>query len=185
VSRIVVVGASQGGIQALHSLIGALPETFEAPIFIVQHIGASKSMLPSILNEADGNRAAFGTQGEKVREGRIYVAPPDHHLLVDGRGELTLTHTELVHFVRPSADLLFESAAASFRDRALAVVLSGSGSDGAMGVNAVKKMGGTVIVQDRAEFAGMPDAARRTGAADFVLPLAEIGPALQKLVTAS
>jgi len=83
--------------------------------------------------------------------------------------------------VRPSADLLFESAAAAYGTRAIAVVLSGTGSDGAMGVKAVKKMGGTVIVQSLAEFDGMPSAALATGLADFVLPLEDIAPALRRL----
>jgi len=89
-----------------------------------------------------------------------------------------------VHFVRPSADLLFESTAAAYRERAIAVVLSGSGTDGAMGVKAIKKMGGTVIVQQAPEFTGMPGAAQDTGMADFVLPLADIAPALERLVAA-
>lgn len=86
--------------------------------------------------------------------------------------------------MRPSADLLFESVAASFKERAIAVVLSGTGSDGSMGVRAIKKMGGTVIVQDErsAEFSGMPQAARQTGCVDFVLALDEIAPALIELV---
>ena len=97
---------------------------------------------------------------------------------------MSLTQTELVHFVRPSADLLFESTAASYRERAIAVVLSGSGHDGAMGVKAIKKMGGTVIVQDQStsQFFGMPEAAQQTGMVDFILPLPEIAPALRTLV---
>jgi two-component system, chemotaxis family, protein-glutamate methylesterase/glutaminase len=122
-------------------------------------------------------------EGDELRVGCAYVAPPNRHLLVNPDRRLSLTQTELVHFVRPSADLLFESTAASFKERAIAVVLSGSGSDGAMGVRAIKKMGGTVIVQDArgAEFTGMPEAAAATGMADFVLALEEIAPALQKL----
>ena len=98
-------------------------------------------------------------------------------------GTLALTQTELVHFVRPSADLLFESVAAVFHDRAIAVVLSGTGSDGPMGVGAIKKMGGTVIAQDEksSEFFGMPGAAIQTGNVD--LTLAEIPAALLRLVT--
>jgi two-component system chemotaxis response regulator CheB len=90
----------------------------------------------------------------------------------------------MVHFVRPSADLLFESVAASYKDRAIAVVLTGSGSDGNMGVGAIKKMGGTVIAQDEAtsEFFGMPGAAIQSGNVDFVLPLREIPSALVTLV---
>ena len=91
-------------------------------------------------------------------------------------GTLSLTQSKLVHFLRPSADLLFESVAASYGERAIAVVLTGTGSDGAMGVQAIKKMGGTVIAQDEAiaEFFGMPSAAIHSGRVDFVLPLDEI-----------
>ncbi len=89
-----------------------------------------------------------------------------------------------MHFVRPSADLLFESVAASYKDRAIAVVLTGTGSDGVMGVQAIKKMGGTVIAQDvrTSEFFGMPGAAIQTGSVDFILPLEEIAAVLVKLV---
>ena len=99
-------------------------------------------------------------------------------------GTLSLTQSKLVHFLRPSADLLFESVAASYGERAIAVVLTGTGSDGAMGVKAIKKMGGTVIAQDEAtaEFFGMPGAAIRSGSVDFVLPLEEIATTLVTLV---
>jgi two-component system chemotaxis response regulator CheB len=90
----------------------------------------------------------------------------------------------MVHFLRPSADLLFESVAASYQERAIAVVLTGTGTDGSMGVEAIKKMGGTVIVEDAktAEFSGMPAAAIKTGNVDFILPLAEISLALRTLI---
>lgn len=186
--EIVAVAASAGGLKALTEVLGTLPREFPIPIVVVQHLDPRhRSLMAEILGRRVALKVQEARHGDRVEPGRVYVAPPDQHMLIDAEGIITLTHTELVHFVRPSADLLFESAAASYRERALAVVLSGSGSDGAMGVNAVKKMGGTVIVQDResAEFAGMPDAALRTGAADFVLPLAEIGPALQKLVSSA
>ncbi|HYM50968.1 MAG TPA: chemotaxis protein CheB, partial [Candidatus Limnocylindrales bacterium] len=114
----------------------------------------------------------------------VYIAPPDRHLLVNPDGTLALSHSELVHFVRPSADLLFESVGASYKARAIAVVLTGTGSDGSMGVRGIKKMGGTVIVQDEesSQFLGMPTAAIKTGDVDFVLPLDEIASALQALV---
>jgi two-component system chemotaxis response regulator CheB len=122
--------------------------------------------------------------GEPIRPGTVYVAPPDNHLLANADRTLALTQTELVHFVRPSADLLFESVAAAYRERSIAVVLTGSGSDGAMGVEAIKKMGGTVIAQDEAtsEFFAMPSAAIETGKVDFVLPIEEMAPALLSLV---
>jgi two-component system chemotaxis response regulator CheB len=124
------------------------------------------------------------TEGERLNASTAYIAPPNRHLLVNSDGTLSLSQSELVHFVRPSADLLFESVAASFKERAIAVVLSGTGSDGSMGVKAIKKMGGTVIVQDEksAEFFGMPGAAIETGNVDFVLPLEEIPAALITLV---
>jgi two-component system chemotaxis response regulator CheB len=114
----------------------------------------------------------------------VHVAPPDHHLLVDADGTLSLTRTELVHFVRPSADLLFESGAASFGRRVIGVVLTGTGSDGSLGVEAIKRRGGTVIAQDEetSDFFGMPGAAIDAGAVDFVLPLDQIAEALISLV---
>ena len=144
--------------------------------------------LPHILgSDIAGEVVAVGELCERVQPGCVYVAPPNRHLLVNPDHRLSLTQTQLVHFVRPSADLLFESTAASFKERAIAVVLSGSGHDGAMGVTAIHKMGGTVIVQDAksAEFTGMPEAAAATGVADFVLALDEIAPALLKLCAAT
>jgi two-component system chemotaxis response regulator CheB len=185
---IVAMAASAGGLNALTLVLGALPRDFPVGILVVQHLDPRhRSLMAEILGRRTALTVVEARHGERVRQGVVHVAPPDNHLLVDADGVLTLTHTELVHFVRPSADLLFESTAASFRERAVAVVLSGTGSDGAMGVKAIKKMGGTVIVQDRdsSEFSGMPDAALRTGVVDFVLPLAEIAPALHTLVTSN
>jgi two-component system chemotaxis response regulator CheB len=140
--------------------------------------------MAEILGRRTPLRVKEAAEGERLAAGTVFVAPPDHHLLVNPDGLLSLTRTELVHFSRPSADLLFESVAASYRDRAIGVVLSGSGSDGAMGSKAIKKMGGTLIVQDpaTAEFAGMPGAARQAAPADFVLPLEEIAGALRTLL---
>jgi two-component system chemotaxis response regulator CheB len=180
---IVALAASAGGLNALTHVLSALSPQFPAAIVVVQHLDRRhRSVMADILNRRSKVAVKEAVQGERVYAGHAYTAPPDHHLLVNPDHTLALTQTELVHFVRPSADLLFESVAASFRERAIAVVLSGSGTDGAMGVRAIKKMGGTVIVQDAgAAFAGMPDAARATGAADFVLDLDEIAPVLDKL----
>jgi len=124
-------------------------------------------------------------EGAQLERGHIYLAPPDRHLLIK-RGSLSLTDTELVNFVRPSADLLFETVAAAYGPRAIAVVLTGSGRDGALGVTAIKQRGGTVIAQNEAtsEFFGMPSAAIKTGAVDFVLALDEIAPKLVMLMAA-
>jgi two-component system, chemotaxis family, protein-glutamate methylesterase/glutaminase len=185
--EVVALAASAGGLNALTHVLAALPGDFPAALVVVQHLDPRhRSLMAEILGRRTALPVKEAEQGEALQPGRAYMAPPDRHLLVNPDRSLSLTQTELVHFVRPSADLLFESAAASFKERAIAVVLSGSGSDGAMGVRAIKKMGGTVIVQDarNAEFAGMPDAALATGVADFVLALDEIAPALQKLCAA-
>ncbi len=181
---VVALAASAGGLNALTHVLAALPGNFPAAVVVVQHLDPRhRSLMADILSRRTMLPVKEAAEGDKLTPGRAFVAPPNRHLLVNPDHTLSLTQTELVHFVRPSADLLFESTAASFKERAIAVVLSGSGSDGAMGVKAIKTMGGTVIVQDakNAEFSGMPEAAQATGLADFVLPLDEIAPALQKL----
>jgi two-component system, chemotaxis family, protein-glutamate methylesterase/glutaminase len=182
--EVVALAASAGGLNALTHVLAALPREFPAALVIVQHVDPRhRSLMAEILARRTRIAVKQAREGDILRPGLAYIAPPNRHLLVNRDLTLSLTQTELVHFVRPSADLLFESTAASFKERAIAVVLSGSGSDGAMGVKAIKKMGGTVIVQDarQAEFAGMPEAARATGVADFVLELDEIAPALERL----
>ena len=181
---VIALAASAGGLNALTHVLGGLSGGFPAAVLVVQHLDPRhRSLMAELLSRRTTLPVKEAAEGDRLATGHVYVAPPNRHLLVNPDHTLSLTQTELVHFVRPSADLLFESTAASFKERAIAVVLSGSGSDGAMGVKAIKKMGGTVIVQDasNAEFAGMPEAARATGLADFVLTLDEIAPALHKL----
>ncbi len=183
-----VVGlvASAGGLRALSEVLAALPAEFPAAMVIVQHLDPHRrSMMAEILARRTALKVREAAEGNRLEPGTVDIAPPDRHLLVNPDGTLSLSQSELVHFVRPSADLLFESLAGSYRERALAVVLTGAGSDGAMGVEAVHKMSGTVIVQDpqEAEFNGMPQAALNTGKADFVLILKDIPPALLKLVS--
>jgi two-component system chemotaxis response regulator CheB len=153
---------------------------------VVQHLDPRhRSLMAEILARRTPLRVREAQEGDRLAAGVAYIAPPDRHLLVNPGGALTLTQTELVHFVRPSADLLFESVAGAYRERAIAVVLSGSGTDGSMGVKAIKKTGGTVIVQQisTSEFAGMPQAALDAAPCDFVLPLEEIAPALRTLTS--
>jgi two-component system chemotaxis response regulator CheB len=140
--------------------------------------------MADILNRRTSLKVKQAEEGDQLCSGIVYIAPPNRHLLVNPDGTLSLTQSELVHFVRPSADLLFESVAASYKERAIAVVLTGTGSDGAMGVQAIKKMRGTVIAQNEetAEFFGMPGAAIQSGSVDFVLLLDEIPAALMTLV---
>ena len=182
---IVALAASAGGLKALSHVLAALPGDFPAIIVVVQHLDPRhRSLMADILSRRTPLKVKQAQEGEHMDLGTTYIAPPNRHLLVNRDGTMSLSQSELVHFVRPSADLLFESVAASFKERAIAVVLSGTGSDGSMGVKAIKKMGGTVIAQDEksAEFFGMPDAAVKTGSVDFVLPLEEIPSALMTLV---
>jgi two-component system chemotaxis response regulator CheB len=171
---IVALAASAGGLAALSQLFAALPADFPAALVVVQHLDPRhRSMMAAILSRRTRLQVKQAEEGDRLHSSTIHIAPPNRHLLVNPDGSLSLSQTELVHFVRPSADLLFESVAASYRDHAIAVVLTGTGSDGVMGVQTIKKMGGTVIAQDAptSEFFGN---------VDFILPLDEI-PA--KLVT--
>jgi len=182
---IIALAASAGGLTALSRVLAALPADFPAVIVVVQHLDPRhRSLMADILSRRTPLQVKQAEEGEKVSPATVYIAPPNRHLLVNPDNTLSLSQSELVHFLRPSADLLFESVAASYRERAIAVVLTGTGSDGAMGVQAIKKMGGTVIAQDEgsAEFFGMPSAAIHSGSVDFVLPLDEIPNALVTLV---
>lgn len=182
---VVALATSAGGLRALNDILSGLPADFPAAIVIVQHLHPhAPSLLPQILARSTPLSVKQAKAGEKLHPGTVYVAPPDWHLLVNPDGTFDLTHTERIHFTRPSADILFKSIANSCQHRAIAVVLTGSGKDGAMGIKAVKQMGGITIVQDKttAEFPGMPVAATQTEAVDLILPLEQIPVTLIRLV---
>ena len=182
---IVAIAASAGGITALGRVLGSLPGGFPVPVLVVQHLDPRhKTVIAEVLGRRAKIPVKLAGEGEKAEPGTIYVSPPNRHLLVGADGVLTLSNSELVHFVRPSADLLFESVAGSYGPRAIACVLTGTGSDGAMGASAVKSRGGTVIAEDpgTAEFKGMPEAVVASGSVDFILPLDEIATVIRGLV---
>jgi two-component system, chemotaxis family, protein-glutamate methylesterase/glutaminase len=182
---IVAVASSAGGITALGRVLGGFPADLPVPVVVVQHLDRRhQTIIAEVIARRTGLETKLAVDGERMVAGTVHIAPPNRHLLVNADGTLSLTSSELVHFVRPSADLLFESVAASFGPAALACVLTGSGSDGAMGATAIKSRGGSVIVEDpqSAEFKGMPEATVAAGAADFVLPLGEIAPVICRLV---
>ncbi|MBC8504668.1 MAG: chemotaxis protein CheB [Anaerolineales bacterium] len=184
--EIVALASSAGGLNALSVVLSGLPADFPAAIVIVQHLDPRhRSLMADILSKRTSLPVKQAERGDLLEPGKVFIAPPNYHLLVNIGNTLDLTQTELVHFVRPSADLLFESAAGCYKERAIAVVLTGSGSDGSMGVKAIHKMGGSVIAQDEAssEFASMPRAAIASKCVDFILPLDEISSALVSLVT--
>ena len=190
---VLAVASSAGGIHGLRALLRGLPADLPVPVLIVQHLDPKhRTLLHEVLSRSTDLPVKLAVAGERPVPGTVYLAPPDRHLLVGdggeggGGGELVLSDADPVHFLRPAADLLFESVAERYGPHALVCVLTGSGSDGAKGVTAVSAKGGTVIVQDPAtsEFKGMPEAARATGAAGFVLPLEEIAATVRGLVEA-
>ncbi|MFC7308629.1 chemotaxis protein CheB [Streptomyces monticola] len=181
----VTVASSAGGIRGLSTLLGALGPALPVPVLVVQHLDPQhRTAIAEILGRRTPLDVKLAENDEHARPGTVHIAPPDRHLLITADGVLALTDAARVNFVRPSADLLFRSAAEVYGPRVIACVLTGTGHDGAVGVDAVKSRGGTVIVQDprTAEFSGMPEAAVGTGAVDRVLPLDEIAAAIRVLV---
>jgi two-component system chemotaxis response regulator CheB len=182
--HVVALAASAGGLAAVSQILSHLPAGFPAPILVLQHQDPRhRSWMVEILSRRTGLRVIQVRGGERVTPGTVFLAPPGHHLLVAADGGLSLSDTDRVQFVRPSADILFASLAESWDSGAIAVVLTGTGRDGADGVRAIKSRGGTVIVQDEAsaDFFGMPDAAIKTGMANQILPLDAIAAALKEL----
>ncbi|MFI1911905.1 chemotaxis protein CheB [Nocardia sp. NPDC020380] len=184
---VVAIASSAGGITALSEVLGGLPAELPVPVLVVQHLDPRhKTVIAEIMARRTKLPVQLAHEGDRAEPGRVYIAPPNFHLLIGPDHVLSLSSSELVHFVRPSADLLFESVAGAYGPQAIACVLTGSGSDGGMGVSAVKARGGTVIAQDpqTAEFRSMPDTAVHTGAVDFILPLNEIAHVICGLVQA-
>jgi len=180
----VVIGASAGGIQALIEVVRALPSDFPGAIFVVLHVPARESFLPKILSNSGSIPAMHARNGEPILPGRIYVAPPDYHLLVR-KNRLELSHGPRENRFRPAVDPLFRSAARAFGTRVAGVVLSGALSDGTSGLFAIKAHGGTAIVQDPNEALSrsMPQTALQLAEVDYVLPARSIGELLTTLAS--
>jgi two-component system chemotaxis response regulator CheB len=181
---LVVLAASAGGLEGLWAVLAPLPADFPAPIVVLQHRGASTpDLLPIVLGRRTALRVRHARDGERPEPGTVYVCPPGTHMTAGHA--LELVAGPRLNAVRPSADLMFQSAARAYGPRAVAVVLSGTGADGAIGGRAVVAAGGTLIAQEPASAAhrGMPEAAVAVGPATLVLPPEQIGPALLRLVT--
>ncbi|MGF6545249.1 chemotaxis protein CheB [Paraburkholderia youngii] len=176
----IVIGTSSGGVDALRALASQLPVDMPASIAVVLHIGAHGSMLPTLLNQAGPLPAKHAQDGEHYAPGRIYVAPPDRHLVVDD-GQLRLLHGAKENFARPAIDPLFRSAAAQMGPRAIGVILTGLLDDGAAGLEAIQACGGTTVVQDPDDAFASEMPRHATPFADHVLPLQQLGPCLVKL----
>lgn len=181
--HLVVVGASAGGISALMELAQTLPAGFPAPVCIVQHVGANPSILPELLANRGPHPAVHARDRQVLTPGVLHVAPPDHHMLVEGR-QLRLTRGPRENHTRPAIDPLFRSAALAWGPRAIGVVLTGTMDDGSAGLWAIKSRGGVAVVQDpaTAEEPSMPECAIRATDVDYTVPVDEVGPLLARLV---
>jgi two-component system, chemotaxis family, protein-glutamate methylesterase/glutaminase len=185
-NRIVAVGTSSGGLEALRVLLGALPADFSAPLCIVMHTAAeSPRVLATILDRSTSLDVRYAADGDPLRAGRVYIAQADRHLLVEP-GRLRVTAGPRENRFRPAIDPLFRSVAQVFGPGAVGVLLTGSLDDGTSGLEVIKRLGGAAVVQDPADalFPEMPQSAIEHVGVDHVLPLAEIGPLLIDLVRA-
>jgi two-component system chemotaxis response regulator CheB len=179
---IIAIGASAGGVAGMQAVFRALPRDLPAAVFAVLHIGPYGSGLASVLSPPGGLRAEFARDGERIEAGRIYVAPPDRHMLAhDGHVELSRGPRE--NRTRPAIDPLFRTVASAFGERVVAVLLSGYQGDGTVGLMAVRGRGGLTVVQDpdETEYGEMPSRAIRYADVHRVMPLAAIGPLLASL----
>jgi two-component system chemotaxis response regulator CheB len=186
--ELVVMGASWGGLAALERVLAGLPRSFQAPIAVAQHRspGGGSEGLARLLSAHTELPVVDVEDKQPVLPGQVYLAPPDYHLYVEPDG-FSLSVDDAVLYSRPSIDVLFESAADVYRDRLIAVVLTGANEDGARGVAAVKRLGGYAIVQNPAdaERSEMPRAALRAIEPDRVLSLSAIPGALMELCGAA
>lgn len=181
--HIVVIGASAGGFEAIKKIVADLPPDFRPPVFIVWHTGADvQGVMPGVLNKLNSIHAAHATHNELIEPNRIYIAPPDHHLLLED-GYIKLTHGPKENYFRPAVDPLFRSAAYSYGTRVIGIVLSGGLDDGTAGLWRIKNNGGSTIVQDPedAEARSMPESALREVEVDYCAPVSEIAGILTKI----
>jgi two-component system chemotaxis response regulator CheB len=182
---IIVVGTSAGGLEALDQLVGQLPTDLPAAIFIVQHMAAHNSGEPLLrrLSRHQAFQPKLAADKGRFRPGRIYIAPPDSHLLLK-KDQVLVTKGARENRYRPAIDPLFRSAAVAYGSRVIGVVLTGMLDDGTAGLMAIKRCGGVTVVQDPADaaYSGMPMSALDNVNIDFCVPMARMGPLLTKLV---
>jgi len=173
----IVIGVSSGGLNAMKTMFSFLPENFSIPVIIVQHVSPlSENLWIQLLNKKSLLEIKEADEKEKIETGKVYIAPPNYHLMIERDKTFSLTIDERVNYARPSIDVLFESAADAYLNKLIGVVLTGSNNDGAKGLKRIKESGGLTIVQDpdTAESFYMPASAIAASIPDFILPLEEI-----------
>ena len=184
--NIIVVGASAGGVNALIEFVKSIPQDFKASVFIVLHTSPySPSQLPQILSRSGALKATHPKDGEEMEQGCIYIAPPDHHMLLQKGNKIAVKRGPKENRFRPSVDALFRSAALFYGPRVIGVVLSGLLDDGTSGMWNIKRSGGLAIVQDPEEalYSSMPKNVLQYVEVDHVAPSSGIGGLLSSLIT--
>ena len=182
--NIIVLGASAGGFEAIQKVISGLPVGFDASILIVWHMSPEvKGILPQMINRLHTIPASHAIDKEPIRQGHIYIAPPDHHLLVE-QDRIRISRGPRENRFRPAVDPLFRSAAYVYGPRVIGIILSGALDDGTAGLWTVKERGGIAIVQDPhdAVVTSMPESALQAVRVDYTLPVAGMAPLLNKLI---
>jgi two-component system chemotaxis response regulator CheB len=175
--KAIVIGTSAGGLSALSVLLEKLPPDYPLPIIVVQHRAKDqKDLLEEVLQLKCKIRIKQADEKEKIEKSIVYIAPPDYHLLIENDLTFSLSSDELVSYSRPSIDVLFESAAISYREALIGIILTGANNDGASGLQTIKKYGGLTMAQlpAEAQFPQMPGAAIDKGGAMLILTLKEI-----------
>jgi two-component system, chemotaxis family, protein-glutamate methylesterase/glutaminase len=183
--HIIVIGASAGGFDVIRTLIAGLPADLDAAVLIVWHISPDvHGILPEVLNREHTLPARHAVEGEPLLSRRVYVAPPDHHLLIE-KDTVRITRGPKENRFRPAIDPLFRSAAVAYGPNVIGVICSGALDDGTAGLWTIKQYGGVAIVQDpeEAQVPSMPESAIGAVAVDYIVAAAAIAPLLTKLVT--
>ncbi len=185
-SRLIVIGASAGGMAALKLLVAQLPKDFPAPVFIVNHMGADTTgeAFLRALNESGSLPCAHPRDKQSFKSGHIYLAPSDQHMLVE-KGKILVTKGARENRSRPAIDPLFRSAAVAYGNRVIGIILTGYLDDGTSGMMAIKRCGGVCIAQDPddASYPDMPQSVISNVGADYCVPVAEMGALLSDLVS--
>ena len=186
ISKVVVIGTSAGGLSALKKLISQLNKDFPLPILVVRHISpdATGNVVLNELNKLNTVKCQHAESGNNLKPGYLYLAPSDHHLLIGEDLKMLVTKGAHENRSRPAIDPLFRSAAVSFGTGVIGILLTGYLDDGTAGMKAIKRCGGTCIVQDpeEAEYPAMPKNAVNNVKVDYIIPIPEMGPLLYQLI---
>ncbi len=183
--KVIVIGASAGGMTALRMLLSVLPVDFNVAVIVVQHVSPrSEHYMVQYLNDNCAINVKEADEKEKIVCGNVYFAPPNYHLLIEDDETFSLTIDEPYNYARPSIDTLFETASEVYTHQLIGVILTGANHDGSQGLKKIKAYGGLTIVQDpqTAEFTEMPTTALQAVDVDYRLPLEEIGSFLKQLI---